>query len=302
MKWLLVGVPFLYSFIGSFVITSFSDHLVFAQSSVPTVILVDKKTNNLSVSEYVDGRYKILKTFHATLGQVKGDKEDENDLKTPEGIYTFTTFLTPPALAKKFGVMSFPMNFPNPFDRLAGRTGSGIMLHATNEPERLKKNFDSEGCIVVNNQEISEIKPYIRLGLTPILVFPELTPEYLAPGQDTRLKSFFDQWVKSWEEKDLAGYMNGYHSDFSSNGRNKSEWKAYKNRLNALYTTIEIKPEHVLFFRHPKYSMVTFTQNYRSRLKSGQWGHRSRGTKILYIAEEAGQPKIIAEAFTQLMW
>src|SRR4051794_36987638 len=58
-------------------------------SANTTAILVDKKTNSLELCEYVDGAYKVLKTFHATLGQVKGDKEDEGDLKTPEGIYTF---------------------------------------------------------------------------------------------------------------------------------------------------------------------------------------------------------------------
>jgi len=66
-----------------------------------TAILVDKKTNQLHVTEYVSGKYKVLKTFHATLGQVKGDKENESDLKTPEGIYTFKALLTPPHLQKK---------------------------------------------------------------------------------------------------------------------------------------------------------------------------------------------------------
>jgi murein L,D-transpeptidase YafK len=254
------------------------------------------------VSEYVDGAYKILKTFHATLGQVKGDKEDDSDLKTPEGIYSFTSLLTPPTLQKKFGAMAFYMNFPNSYDRLAGRTGSGIMLHATDEPDRLKKNYDSLGCVVVNNEEIRQIKPYIRVGLTPILVFSELTDEYLKPGKDAHLVSFFEKWIQSWEQKDINGYIAGYHSDFSANGKDRSAWKSYKSRLNSLYSTIQVKPENVLFYRHPKYSVVTFTQDYRSKLKSGAWGHRSRGTKILYIAEEAGEPRIIAETFTNSMW
>src|SRR4051812_34567792 len=77
------------------------------RTPLKTAILVDKKTNNLHVCDYVDGRYKILKTYHSTLGQVKGDKEDEDDLKTPEGIYTFDHLRTPPNLQKKFGVMAF---------------------------------------------------------------------------------------------------------------------------------------------------------------------------------------------------
>ena len=267
-----------------------------------TALLVDKKTNRLHVTEYVSGRYKILKSFHATLGQVKGDKENESDLKTPEGIYTFKAFLTPPQLQKKFGAMAFYMNFPNAFDQIAGRTGNGIMLHATDEPERLKKNFDSQGCVVVKNEEIQEIKPYIRLGLTPILVYSELTEDYMHPGQDSFIRSFFESWIHSWENKDVDGYINHYHSDFSAQGKNKDQWRIYKASLNRKYDSIEVNPEDVRYYRHPKYSMVTFTQNYLSKLKSGGIGHRSRGTKILYIAEEQGQQKIIAETYTELMW
>jgi murein L,D-transpeptidase YafK len=265
-------------------------------------ILVDKKTNTLHLCEYVDGAFKILKTYHATLGQVKGDKEDEGDLKTPEGIYTFKGRMTPPQLQKKFGSLAFNVNYPNTFDDLAGHKGSHIMLHATNTPERLKQSFDSLGCVVVNDQELHEIEPNIRVGLTPILIFPELTEEYLKPGQDMQLKGFFEHWIKSWETKDLDGYINSYHSDFSAQGKNKSAWREFKSHLNKIYASIEIRPESVLYYRHPKYSMITFTQNYRSKLKSGGWGHRSSGTKILYVAEEGGQPKIIAESYSNLMW
>lgn len=267
-----------------------------------TALLVDKKTNSLFVTEYENGDYKVVKKFHATLGQVKGDKEDEGDLKTPEGIYTFKSRLGPPTLQAKFGAMAFYMNFPNTYDALAGRTGSNIMLHATNDPDRLSKNYDSQGCVVVRNEEIKEIQPFVHLGLTPILIFPDLTEDYMHPGKDDALKGFFTSWVKAWETKSLDDYISHYHSDFSAQGMNKDHWKTFKQALNQRYSSIEINPEDVLYYRHPKYSMITFTQNYRSKLKGGGWGHRSRGTKILYIAEEAGQPKIIAETYTTLMW
>jgi len=295
--WIFLGA------IGAFCAVSFNTSEVLAALRSPTTaILVDKKTNQLHVTHYVDGAYKILKSYHATLGQVKGDKEDENDLKTPEGIYTFSSYLTPPGLQAKFGDMAFYMNYPNTFDRMAGRTGNGIMLHATNEPDRLKQNYDSQGCVVVKNEEIREIKPHIRMGLTPILVFGELTNELMKPGQDAHLKPFFDSWIKAWETESLDAYINHYHTDFSAKGMDKTQWRKYKGNLNRLYSSIEVGPEDVHFYRHPKYSMITFTQNYRSKLKGGGWGHRSRGTKILYVAEEQGQPKIIAETYTDLMW
>jgi len=267
-----------------------------------TAILVDKNTNTLQVAEYHDGVYVPVKTFHATLGKVKGDKEDEGDLKTPEGIYTFKSLLKPPSLKPKFGAMAFYLNYPNTYDQMAGRTGFDIMLHATDVPQRLKENYDSEGCVVVENEQIREIEPYVRLGLTPILIFPELTEKYLKPGQDLRLKSFFESWIKAWESRQVNDYMSFYHSDFSAQGKNRDQWRAYKGALNSRYSSISVGPEDVRYYQHPKYSMVTFTQNYYSKVRGGGVGHRSRGTKILYVAEEAGQPKIIAETYTQLMW
>ena len=269
---------------------------------IPTAILVDKKTNQLKLAEYVNGEYKIIKTYHTTLGQVQGDKQDEGDLKTPEGIYTFKSLLKPPSLKPKFGAMAFYIDYPNTYDQIAGHGGSNIMLHATDTPLRLKQNYDSLGCVVVENDELREIAPRIRLGLTPIMIFSELTDDYMKPGQDPQLKTFFESWIKAWEQKDLNGYINHYHSDFTAQGKNRSAWKAYKGSLNQRYATIEIGPQDVQYYRHPKYSMITFTQNYRSKLKGGGWGHRSTGTKILYVGEESGQPKIIAETYTNLMW
>ncbi|MBC7386482.1 MAG: L,D-transpeptidase family protein [Cryobacterium sp.] len=273
-----------------------------AEAKVYSAILVDKATNTLEVVDLQNGEYLPIKKFHATLGKVKGDKEQEGDQKTPEGIYTFKARLTPPSLKKKFGVMAFYVNYPNDFDKIAGRTGFDIMLHATDVPDRLKQDYDSEGCVVVKNEELSEIAPQIKIGLTPILIFQSLTDEYRKPGKDPAIRSFFESWIKSWEQRDLTGYIGHYHSDFSAQGKDREGWKKYKAALNTRYSDISIGPEDVLYYRHPKYWMITFTQNYRSKLKGGGWGHRSRGTKILYVAEEAGEPKIIAESFTQSMW
>lgn len=274
----------------------------FASNHVTTAILVDKKTNQLSVAEYQNGVYQIIKKYHATLGQVKGDKENEGDLKTPEGIYTAKSLLKPPRLKPKFGAMAYYLNYPNSYDEIAGHTGNNIMLHATDEPTRLKQDYDSQGCVVVNNGEIEEIRKYMKVGLTPVLIFPELTDEYLNPGQNPKVQSFFESWIHDWESKDIDRYISHYHSDFSAQGKNRAQWKAYKASLNAQYKTINIGPEDVRYYRHPKYWMITFTQNYSSTRKGGGIGHKSRGTKILYVAEEAGEPKIIAETYTTLMW
>jgi len=274
-----------------------------ADVKVPrTVILVDKKTHNLYLANYRDEGYEILKTYKATLGKVKGDKEDEGDLKTPEGIYPLTQYLTPPTLKPKFGIMAFYVGYPNFFDKMAGYTGNDIMLHATDNPERLKKAFDSEGCIVLRNEELQELRPFIKVNLTPILIFSELTEEFKKPTGDQALIDFFNRWIHAWETKEISQYIDSYHSEFEQDGKNKEQWRDYKNTLNLKYSRIEVKPEKVQYFRHPKYSMIQFVQNYKSYLAHGRPGHVSRGTKSIWVAEEDGKMKIIAEDFTQSTW
>jgi murein L,D-transpeptidase YafK len=272
-----------------------------------TLILVDKKTNTLSVAHYeANDSFKVIKTYHATTGKVKGDKEEEGDLKTPEGVYQFSFCSKPPALKAKFGDMAFYVNYPNEYDKIAGRNGNNIMLHGTDTPDRLKKDFDSEGCVVMENKDLQEVKNAIQLRLTPILIFKELTPEYQNGGRDEKLHKFFDSWIKDWESKDVEKYMSHYHTDFASPIKNhlvdRAQWKAYKKVLTEKYSAISVNASDPYFFRHPKYTMMMFTQDYVSTLKSGKKGLVSRGTKILYIAEENGEPKIISENFTEMMW
>jgi murein L,D-transpeptidase YafK len=272
-----------------------------------TLILVDKKTNLLHIAHYEDDdSFRILKTYHATTGKVKGDKEEEGDLKTPEGVYQFSNKLLPPRLGKKFGPMAFYVNYPNNYDAIAGRTGDSIMLHGTNEPDRLKKDFDSEGCVVVRNEDLEEIQHSIQLALTPILIFDQLTPAYQNGGRDEKLHRFFESWIKDWESRDVNRYMSHYHTDFASPIKGKrfdrAQWKAYKETLTRKYSEIHVNASDPYFFRHPKYTMMMFTQDYTSKLKNGRQGLTSRGTKILYIAEENGEPKIISESYSERMW
>jgi hypothetical protein len=143
------------------------------------------------------------------------------------------------------------------------------------------------------------------------MIFDHLTPEYQAgakgdPEADARLHKFFDAWIQDWESRDPDRYMSHYHTDFASPIKGKTfdraAWKSYKSSLTKKYSEIHVNASDPYFFRHPKYTMMMFTQDYTSKLKGGRQGLVSRGTKILYIAEEHGEPKIISENFTEMMW
>lgn len=265
------------------------------------LILVDKNKNQIHLAAYTDDHIQIKKTFHVTLGKIKGDKEVEKDLKTPEGVYFFTTKLKQPGLKKKFGAMAFKLNYPNPMDELGGKTGYDIMLHATDAPTRLQKDYDSEGCVVVSDAEISELAQSIRLGITPIIIYPELKPNYLQGNANPEVRQAFDQWLKAWNSKDIDTYVASYANAFSHGKMNLKQYREYKKSLNQRYAEINVKAEHLRYFFHPKYDVVSFTQIYESRLKSGGQGFKSAGTKVLYFVKEGDRHKIADESYSGLL-
>ncbi len=265
-----------------------------------SVILVDKAKHQLHTAEYDTDKIEIKKSCHVTLGKKLGDKVVEKDLKTPEGIYFFRAKLFPPGLKKKFGVMALMMDYPNTIDKKAGKTGYDIMLHATDDPSRLKLDYDSEGCVVISNEDLLEVSKSIRLGVTPIIVYDEMKPEYLQITENTGVKSAFEKWMKAWEGKDIDNYIDAYAASFSYNGMNVKRYREYKDQLNKKYETITVNPQNIRYFQHPKYNVVMFTQNYESTLKGGQKGFKSSGSKLLYFVKDGDRYKIASEEYTTL--
>ena len=262
-------------------------------------LIVDKKTNTLHLVNFADRTFSILKSYHTTLGLVPGDKEKEGDKKTPEGIYFFEEVRRPPNLLKKFGKMALTMNYPNAWDRLMKRTGSGIWVHATDEPERLLKNFDSQGCVVIKDEEIEDLFPKITYRTSPTIVYEdfEKNKELMSPERVAKLEGMVSDWARSWSEKNLEAYISHYHPSFSNDGKNLKQWQAYKGQLNKAYAKIDVKLERLHVFAHPKYDVAIFNQVYESKHASGAVAKRTSGVKILYLAKDGETPKILSEEF-----
>ncbi|MBC7467383.1 MAG: L,D-transpeptidase family protein, partial [Bdellovibrio sp.] len=236
----------------------------FAQTEPHPVIglVVDKKTNTVHVVDFDKSPLVISKSYHATLGLVPGDKEKEGDKKTPEGIYFFDEIRKPPRLQPKFGSMAITMNYPNTWDKFVGHTGSGIWLHSTNEPDRLNKNFDSLGCVVVNNDQMAQISSDINYRTSPVAIYEDLNtiPEVLSPERMTVVKKAIMDWAESWSKKDLDRYMTFYHPKFKSAGKDIKMWRDYKSQLNRQYAVIKVDIINLTIIPHPKYDVALFTQ------------------------------------------
>ena len=276
---------------------------LFAKDLTPnyTSIIVDKDKNELFVYSHQKQKKKpkLIKKYHATLGIVSGDKNLEGDRKTPEGIYFVKSKLSDRQLDERFGKLGLHMNYPNPMDLRHGKTGSDIMIHGTNKPRRLSKNYDSLGCIVVNNKQVDEISKKVQLDLTPVIVYEDFKKSYFKHQAHKKVKETFQKWLKAWDKKNLNQYVSQYVEDFkSANGKGLKAYKRYKGQLNRLYDEINVTAKNVRTYYHPKYPVLIFRQNYQSTLENGKVAHKSLGTKMLYFNKVAGKYKIAAERFT----
>lgn len=256
------------------------------------ILVVDKSQQRLFLYEFKKGNYYLLRSFMATTGENRGDKLKEGDRKTPEGFYIFNKKSIMSELAPIYGVLAYPMDYPNFWDVRLGKKGKGIWMHGL---DRKLVPRDTNGCVALNNIDIMSLDEYVRLYETPIVVYKKIKYKDLDEinREAARVKAFVERWRKAWESKDSSLYRSLYTRDFtSSDGKDYQAWLAHKNRLNRLYTSIRVKLNRLRIFRHKGIVVVVFNQYYRG-------GKRfvSDGVKRLYLRESKGQYKIAAEVW-----
>ncbi len=99
-----------------------------------------------------------------------------------------------------------------------------------------------------------------------------------------------DKWLQAWSDKDIEKYGSFYADDFRSDGRDKSAYLKYKDRLNRIYDYIRVERGDLSIKKGENGHLVaSFLQKYRSS------GHRTVGTKRLILKEEGGTWKIYRE-------
>ena len=255
-------------------------------------MVVNKKAQLLCLYQNTSQGPRLEKQYRCTTGKNNnGAKLREGDLKTPNGVYFFRSRLEDEQLPEKYGVRAFPMDYPNDFDKLSDKTGSGIWLHAVDEDDRVEKSYDTEGCVVVTNSDILDLTGYITLWSTPIIVDDslELASDTDFERERRQVLDFVHAWANCWANKDIDRYMDCYADNFYGYGRNKAQHRAYKQQLNQLYKTIKVTLNDVRAYGFHSYVVVTFLQEYRSDL------YHSVGRKRLYLARTTDGYRIFSE-------
>ena len=258
------------------------------------VIVVDTDKSRLYLYKNNGNSLSYVKDYYVTIGKNGVDKKTEGDKRTPIGVYFAKAKLTQP-LADMYGDGAYPLNYPNEWDQRHNRSGSGIWLHGTPSDTYSRPPRSSDGCVVLNNQDLKSLAPILQTGKTPIIIANNLSWSANDNGDTEKqsLQAAMDAWLSDWRSQDTDQYLSHYSSAFNNNGINYQQWSSHKYRVQANKPEISITLSNVSMFAYPdskqKLVVVDFTQDFKSPHLSNKMQKRQ------YWLWEDGNWKIISE-------
>jgi hypothetical protein len=171
--------------------------------SVPYAIAVDASRSRLYLFENGPSGPRLADDFYVSVGKQGVDKLSEGDQKTPLGIYFTTTRPDPKALENRFGAGALPLNYPNAYDRTRGRTGKGILLHGVPTDTYSRPPQDSDGCVVLANEDLLRLAARLPPRDTPVLITRQI--DWRSPeAAHARAPAAFLQAFQRWSAERLA--------------------------------------------------------------------------------------------------
>lgn len=267
--------------------------LVALTGTSPYALLVDKSLRTLTVWKWTADKPVLVTAYPTDIGQKDGDKTAAGDKRTPEGVYFFQRIRQRSELDYNlYGIRAYETDYPNYFDRLENKTGTGIWLHAIPDTQSLLRG--SKGCVVVRNNVIEALGSYITLKTTPMVVQSnvEYLPESEWKSEREKIFGWLDKWRAAWETKSIADYMQYYSDKFKSMGMNKEKWMRYKSALNGRYSFIKVHLLQIQAFKHRGKFMIRFLQQYESNQK------QDFGEKTLYVQDSPSGLGIVGEEWS----
>lgn len=258
------------------------------------VLVVDSRASRLYVFRPQGSIWKLASDHYVTIGQKGFDKKVEGDFRTPLGAYFLTRRIDDAQLDDYYGRGAWPMDYPNEWDLLEGRTGSGIWVHGTPKNTYSRPPRASSGCVVLTNPELESLERTFTAGSTPILVAD--TMQWISSADlDQRRGALVDalgRWKKDWISNDMDRYLSHYSADFRSSKGGLVEWERDKRRIATGKSWIKLELSDVSILGVPGETdlvQMDLLQDYQSNNLS------NKSRKRLYWRLEEGQWRIVWE-------
>ena len=283
----------------------------FVKTSLPSVlakldafyryaIVVDLSKSRLYLFDNTQQLPVLIDDFFVSMGRSGAGKISEGDLKTPLGVYFIQSYIAPDQLADKYGAGAYPINYPNAWDRLNGKTGHGIWLHGTRSGTYNRPPLASEGCVVLPNEDLLDLGSHIDLKSTPVLIGENI--QWLGEEQWLQHKGsisqLHEQWKSDWESMNVDNYLQHYSDRFTNGKKDINNWSDHKRRIAKHKTFVKVGLSNVSLLQHPNEDVMvaTFLQTYASDNFSSQswkrqyWNKENDGKWRIVFEDEISMP------------
>ena len=262
-------------------------------------LLVDAKRSRMYVYQNVHGSLKFVTDYYISQGKLGVNKLREGDQKTPLGVYYITSRLDGARLPNFYGSGALPINYPNDWDRVNGRSGSGIWLHGTPPDSYSRPPLSSDGCVVLTNQDLNKLLSSIEIGKTPVVISEHV--DFISKEKWDSERSLSAQVLEAWrvdaESANPSRVSANYSQRFKSDrGESAAEWLVKHPEFVNGGAGLSYKLRDVTSFLYPgkeEMLVITFTQD-SLRHKIRALLHPVR--KRQYWAREGVHWKIISES------
>ena len=243
--------------------------LIKLANSQSHVIIVDASTSRLFLFENENGTPRMKSDFYVTIGKNGTGKYTEGDQKTPIGVYFVTGFIPSEDLPDLYGDGAFPIDYPNNWDQRHGRTGYGIWLHGTPSTIYSRAPKDSNGCVIVSNNDLNTLSHFIDEGKTPVIITNSINwvTKQKWESRNTNYNLFIEKWRQDWESLDVNLYLRHYSKEYIGLGKDYNSWVEYKRRVIPMkkYIKVNLTNKSVFLYPdNPDLMVVTFLQDYAS--------------------------------------
>jgi len=258
-------------------------------------LIVDAKHSRLYLYENRGDQIHLVSDFYVSQGKLGVNKSREGDMRTPIGVYYIVGRLPGVKLPDMYGKGALPLDYPNDWDKVNGRSGSGIWVHGTPQETFSRPPLSTDGCVVVSNDDLFTLTRTVEIGKTPILIGDQV--EFVSKdvmARDLKLaSSLVEGWRRDVENRDDASLRARYSKHFKTvTDDDVDTWLAKQQFLPGA-KKISVMVTDPSYFREPSHEDV-IVSNFTQEIVVGKWRHAVR--KKQYWMKEGQQWKIIAES------
>ncbi|WP_377702395.1 murein L,D-transpeptidase family protein [Pseudoduganella sp. UC29_71] len=258
-------------------------------------LIVDARRSRVYLYENRNGDIRYVSDYYFSQGKLGVNKVKEGDMRTPVGVYYISGRLSGARLPDFYGKGALPLDYPNSWDKLNGRSGSGIWIHGVPPETFSRAPLSTDGCVVVSNDDLQKLSRIVEVGKTPILIGDQV--EFVKPSvreNDRKLAdSLLEGWRRDAERRDSDQLRTHYSARFKSINDEKADAWITRQQFLPGAKRVHVALQDTSHFRQPSQEDIiisTFTQ----QTAVGKFHHTVRLRQ--YWAREGNEWKIVSES------